>query len=255
MDTNPIVPSTKRVRAYFAGTKVADTVSARLVWENPHYPAYYLPREDVRSEILAPTSHTERHARGLARFFDVRAGDRIAPRAAWQYADSPIPELRDLVRIDWNAMDAWFEEEEEVYVHPRDPFKRVDILAASRHVVVSIGGVVLAETRRPTLVFETGLPMRCYLSKTDVRMDLLTPIDKRTGCAYKGFARYWVYAVDGEVIEEDVAWSYPHPLPDAAKIAGMLGFYNETLDIDVDGVRLPRPITEFSRDTRRVVEA
>lgn len=248
MDINSIVSTEKRVRTYFANAKIADTLAARLVWENPHYPAYYLPREDVRADALLPSSHVgQPDARGVPRFFDVRVGDRVAAHAARQYVDSPVAELRGLVRIDWNAMDSWFEEEEEVFVHPHDPFKRIDILAASRHVVVSIGGVVLAETRRPTLLFETGLPTRFYFSKTDVRMDLLRPIEKRTGCAYKGFARYWVYEVDGKVIEQDVAWSYPHPLAESAKIAGMIGFYNETLDIDVDGVRLAKPVTEFSR--------
>jgi uncharacterized protein (DUF427 family) len=202
----------KRVRAFLGGACIVDTVHARLVWENPAYPAYYFPRADVRLELVPN-----------ARVVD------------------------DHVRIDWSAMDAWFEEEEEVFVHPRDPFKRVDILHASRHVVVSIGDVQLAETRRPTLLFETSLPTRYYFSKTDVRMDRLTPIAKRTGCAYKGFATYWVYSVGGQVIEQDVAWSYPTPLAEAVKIAGMIGFYNETLDIDVDGVRQPRPKTEFSR--------
>jgi uncharacterized protein (DUF427 family) len=248
MTTMQIETSSKRVRAYLAGTPVVDTIRARLVWENPHYPAYYLPREDVRAGVLVPTDETrDSPERGLARYFDVRVGERVAAKAAWQYPDSPVPELRNLVRFEWKALDAWFEEEEEVFVHPHDPHKRIDVLHGSRHVVVSLRGVVLAETRRPVLLFETGLPARYYFSKTDVRMELLTPIAKRTGCAYKGFASYWVYAENGKVIEEDVAWSYAMPLPECAKIAGMLGFYDETLDIDVDGVRLPKPITEFSR--------
>ncbi|HEY1957044.1 MAG TPA: DUF427 domain-containing protein [Polyangiaceae bacterium] len=241
--------SPKRVRAYLAGAVVLDTVQARLVWENPHYPAYYIPRSDVREALLVPSEHTSRsETRGLARHFDVRVGERVAARAAWQYDDSP--ELRSLVRFEWGALDAWFEEEEEVFVHPRDPHKRCDILHSSRHVVVSIGGVVLADTHRPTLLLETGLPPRYYVPKTDVRMDRLTAIEKRTGCAYKGFASYWVYAQNGKVVEPDVAWSYAHPLPDAVKIAGMIGFYNETLDIEVDGVRLDKPITEFSRSQK-----
>jgi uncharacterized protein (DUF427 family) len=246
MQAVQIEPTFKRVRAYFAGMPVLDTTRARLVWENPHYPQYYVPREDVRGDLLVDSAHTTTsEQRGTARYFDIRVGDRVAARAAWHHPESP--ELRGLVRFEWSALDAWFEEEEEVFVHPRDPHKRVDVLHGSRHVIVSIKGTVLAETRRPTLLFETGLPPRFYFAKTDVRMDLLTPIAKRTGCAYKGFASYWVYAVGGQVIEQDVAWSYATPLADCVKIAGMLGFYNETLDIDVDGTRLPRPVTEFSR--------
>jgi uncharacterized protein (DUF427 family) len=179
---------------------------------------------------------------GDAHYFDVAIGDRVAKDAAWSFPDSPIEELRDLVRIEWAAMDAWFEEDDEVFVHPHDPHKRIDILQSSRHVMVSVDGVQIAQTRRPTLLFETGLPARYYFAKPDVRLDLLTPIEKRTGCAYKGFATYWVYNQ-----HQDVAWSYPFPLAECAKIAGMIGFYNETLDIHVDGVLQPKPITEFSR--------
>jgi uncharacterized protein (DUF427 family) len=237
-----IEPSVKRVRTFFAGQAIADTVRARLVWENPHYPAYYLPRGDVRMELLASNARREPRPFGDARYFDVAVGDRVARDAAWSFPDSPIEELRDLVRIEWAAMDAWFEEDDEVFVHPHDPHKRIDILQSSRHVTVSVHGVQIAETRRPTLLFETGLPVRFYFAKPDVRLDLLTPIEKRTGCAYKGFATYWVYKH-----EQDVAWSYPFPLAECAKIAGMIGFYNETLDIHVDGVLQPKPITEFSR--------
>ena len=111
---------------------------------------------------------------------------------------------------------------------------------------MALGGVQLAETHRPTLLFETSLPTRYYLPKADVRLDLLTPIDKRTGCAYKGFARYWVYKVGDRVVEQNVAWSYPFPLAECMKIAGLIAFNNETLDITVDGVALERPVTEFS---------
>jgi uncharacterized protein (DUF427 family) len=242
-----IEPSVKRVRSFLAGQAVADTVRARLVWENPHYPAYYLPRGDVRMELLVPSLRREPRPFGDARFFDVAVGGRVARDAAWSFPDSPIDELRDLVRIEWDAMDAWFEEDEEVFVHPHDPHKRIDVLHGSRHVTVSVLGVQIAETRRPTLVFETGLPVRYYFAKPDVRLDLLTPIEKRTGCAYKGFATYWVYQQGDRIALHDVAWSYPFPLAECVKIAGMIGFYNETLDIHVDGVLQPKPITEFSR--------
>ena len=232
-------PSPRRVRVYFAGVPIADTYRAHLVWEVPYYPAYYLPLADVTA--LTPSDRVRPpDPRGTPRCYDVRVGDRVAHGAAWSYPDSE--ELRELVRIEWTAMDGWFEEDEEVFAHPRDPYKRMDIVRGSRHVIVSYRGVRLAESRCPTLVFETPLPMRFYLPKTDVRMDLLVPLARTSTCAYKGHARYW-----GHADLEDVAWSYPTPFPEAAKIAGLVAFYNETLDIDVDGARLPKPVTPFSR--------
>ncbi|HEY6319559.1 MAG TPA: DUF427 domain-containing protein, partial [Acidimicrobiia bacterium] len=161
-----VEPGPKRVRTYFAGTLVADTRHPRLVWENPHYPAYYLPRADVRTGLLVPTERTEHSpSRGDAHYFDVQVGDHRAVDAAWCYPESPLEALRDLLRFEWGAMDAWFEEDEEVFVHARSPYTRVDILASSRHIEVGLDGVTLADTRRPTLLFETGLPVRYYLPK------------------------------------------------------------------------------------------
>src|SRR5215212_8171420 len=126
----------KRVRAYLGGELVADTTRPVLVWEIPYYPAYYIPAADIRAE-LTPDGGTEHSpSRGDARTFAVTAGGRTVERAALIYEDSPIEALRGLVRLQWGAMDAWFEEDEQVYVHPRDPYKRVDVLASSRHVRV-----------------------------------------------------------------------------------------------------------------------
>jgi len=234
--------SAKRVRAYLAGMVVADTRQPCLVWENPHYPAYYLPRADVRTELLVPSARTAHSpSRGDAHYFDVQVGDRRVVDAAWWYPESPLEALRDLLRFEWGAMDAWFEEDEEVFVHPRDPYTRVDILPSSRHVQVEVDGVTLAETRRPTLLFETGLPVRYYLPKVDVRLDLLDPGDTTSACPYKGLARYW--SAPGV---PDVAWSYPTPLPESQKIAGLVCFYNERVDLVVDGERQARPHTPFS---------
>ena len=232
--------SAKRVRVYLGGEIVADSIRTALVWEVPHYPAYYFPAADVRMDRLTESARTERSTeRGDARYFDVRGGDRVAPDAAWHYPDSPIAALRGHVRFEWKAMDAWFEEEEEVFVHPHDPYKRIDILHASRHVEVSLDGMKLADTRRPTLVYETGAPIRTYIPKTDVRMDLLEATDKKTGCAYKGFARYWSANVGGRK-HENIAWSYAAPIVDCAKIAGLVAFYDERVELLVDGVRGPR---------------
>ena len=144
------------------------------------------------------------------------------------------------MRFEWDRMDAWFEEEEEVFVHPHDPYKRIDLLHSSRHIEVSLDGVKLADTRRPTILYETGAPIRYYMPKPDVRMDLLEPTDNRTGCAYKGFARYWSLTV-GQIRRENIAWSYAMPIADCAKIAGLVAFYNEQVNLIVDGVPQERP--------------
>src|SRR2546423_553215 len=147
----------KRVRAYLGGEVVFDTMHPRLVWESPHYPAYYIPTDDVRTELLSAVARTEHPpSRGEARYFDVKGGDRVATEAAWHYPDSPLEDLRGLIRFQWDAMDHWVEEDEEVYVHPRSPCARGDILASSRHIKVVIGGVTVAETGHPHLLFETG---------------------------------------------------------------------------------------------------
>jgi uncharacterized protein (DUF427 family) len=239
-------PGAKRVRAYLGGEVVADTIHPVLVWEVPYYPAYYFPVADVRTDLLEPdggVAHSP--SRGDGRTYTITAGGKQAPGAAVRYEDSPIPELRDLVRLEWDAMDAWFEEDEEVFTHPRDPYTRIDILPSSRHVRIEIDGVTVAESSNPTLLFETGLPVRYYLPKTHVRLDLLIHTDSESHCPYKGQAEYWSVRA-GDALHEDVAWSYPTPLPESLGVAGHIAFYDEKVDVFVDGVRQERPRTKFS---------
>lgn len=241
-----IEDSPKRVQTYFGGKLIADTKRVKLVWEAPYYPTYYFPREDVRMELLTATGHAQHSpSRGDAHYFAIKVGDREAKDAAWHYPESPVEELRNLIRFDWNAMDGWFEENEEVFVHPHDPYTRIDILRSSRHVEVEVNGVKIADTHCPTLLFETKLPARYYIPKLDVRMDLLIPTDTVTGCAYKGFAQYWSVNAGGQTVK-DLAWSYKTPLPENVKIAGLIAFYNERADFIVDGEPQMRPKTKFS---------
>jgi uncharacterized protein (DUF427 family) len=236
----------KRVRAYLGGELVADTTRPALVWEVPYYPTYYFPIDDVRGELLTAQDGVDHSpSRGDGETFTVTAGGKQAPGAAVRFADSPIEELRDLVRLDLGAMDAWFEEDEEAFGHPRDPYTRIDILASSRHVRVEVDGVTIAESTSPRILFETGLPARYYLPKTHVRLDLLTHTDKASYCPYKGQAEYWSVRV-GDAVYEDLVWSYPTPLPESERIAGLMSFYNEKVDLYVDGVRRERPATKFS---------
>jgi uncharacterized protein (DUF427 family) len=241
-----VEPGPKRVRVYLAGEPVVDTTHPTLVWEAPYYPAYYFPIGDVRSDVLTPSPKTEHSpSRGDAEYFHVAVGSTVAENAAWRYPQSPLEPLRGLIRLDWNAMDAWFEEDEEVFVHPRNPYTRIDALASSRHVEVIINGVTVADSTHPTVLFETGLPPRYYLPKVDVRLDLLRESPRTSACPYKGFARYW--SVDaGTGIAEDVVWSYPTPLPESEPVAGLVCFYNEKVDLRVDGELQDRPKTPFS---------
>jgi uncharacterized protein (DUF427 family) len=237
-----IEPGAKRVRVYLGGELVADTIQPVLVWEVPYYPTYYFPVSDVGTELLQRedgVGHSP--SRGDAHRFSVKG----RPHAALRYEDSPIEELRDLIRFDWHSMDAWFEEDEQVFTHTRDPYTRVDILASSRHVRVEVGGTTIAESTSTRMLFETGLPVRYYLPKTHIRMDLLTPTESVSHCPYKGQAEYWsVRAEDG--VHDDLAWSYRAPFAESQKIAGLIAFYNEKVDIYVDGVLQKRPVTKFS---------
>ncbi|MBV8295362.1 MAG: DUF427 domain-containing protein [Acidimicrobiia bacterium] len=233
-------PSHKRVRIFFGGQLIVDTDDALYVWEGPHYPQYYVPLDHVADGALDP-SPTTKHSpsRGTASHFHVRANGTKALDAAWSYGDSPFPELRGRVRFEFDAMDAWFEEDEEIFVHPRDPSTRVQILPSSRRATVVVDGVVVAATDHPTLLFETGLRRRTYFSKLDVRMDLLTPTETSSRCPYKGTARYWtVNTPAGE--HGDLAWSYPSPLRESEQIAGLVAFYDERVDVIVDGERQNR---------------
>lgn len=231
----------KRIRAYLAGEQVADTVRPLLVWEVPYYPTYYIPAEDVRAD-LEPAGAPPEHG---GEVFHLVTPYTTAPGAARRHPDSPVPELRDAVRLDWAAMTEWLEEDEPVYTHPRDPYKRVDILASSRHVRMERDGVSLAESRAPRILFETGLPPRYYLPLPDVRMDLLRPSQRRTHCPYKGTASYWSVEVDGTTYD-DLVWTYRTPLPESQKIAGLVCFYQERVGLYVDGVRQERPDTPFA---------
>jgi uncharacterized protein (DUF427 family) len=235
----------KRIRVYLNGELVADTRRPFLVWEHRYYPTYYLPAADVRASLI-PTGDVEASpARGDGEVLHVKVATGTAERAALRYPDSPIEALRDLVRLDWTSMSEWFEEDEPVYTHPRDPYKRVDILASSRHVRVEVDGVTVADSHQPRILFETGLPPRYYVPLTDVRMDLLRPSDTVTHCAYKGAASYW--SVDaGRGARQDLVWIYRAPLPEGQKVTGLACFYNEKTDIYLDGELQERPRSPFS---------
>jgi uncharacterized protein (DUF427 family) len=212
MDIVRIEPSTKWIRGRVGDRTVVDTRRAQLVWEHEYYPWWYVPADDVHDSSLPTTD---------------------------------IAELPGHVKVDWSSVERWFEEDEEVFIHPRDPYRRVDALPSSRHVVVRVDGTVVADSHRPTILYETGLPPRYYLPSDDVRVDLLTPTGTSTGCPYKGFARYWTLTVDGTE-HPDLVWGYDDPLPESAPVKGLMCFYNERVDLEIDGEPIDQVTTKFS---------
>lgn len=242
-----IEPSPRWVRAYAGGVAVADSKRALLAFEPRRLPVYWFPAADVRTDLLGPAADPAARS-GRVRW-SLAVGDRTIRHAAWSLADLELDParaaLRDHFAFYWDAMDAWYEEDDEVYVHPRDPYARVDVLHSSRHVRVELAGHLLAESRRPRLLFETGLPTRHYLPKQDVRMDLLEASPTRTRCPYKGEASYWSLRL-GDTLIPDIAWSYREPIPECPKIADLVCFFDEKVDTTVDGELRPRPITDWS---------
>ncbi|MGH8930374.1 MAG: DUF427 domain-containing protein [Egibacteraceae bacterium] len=240
--------SPRRVRVMFGGEIVADTRQAKLLHETGILPVYYLPEEDVRKDLLEPSNHrTHCPFKGEASYWSVRAGGRVAQDAVWAYP-KPLehtPPISGYQAFYWDRMDHWFEEDEEVFVHARDPYHRVDVLDSSRHVLVLRDGEVLADSLRPRILFESGLPPRYYLPASDVRTDLLTPTPTLTRCPYKGLASYWSVRI-GETVVPDLVWSYADPLPEVGKIAGRFCFFNEKVELEVDGQQQICGPTPFS---------
>ena len=208
MPPSRVMPTEKRLRVMRNGKEVVDTTEALLVWEHLVYPRYYVPLEALTEEC---------------------------------HDTCGIGEIAGYVALDWNSMDGWYEEDEEIIKHARNPYNRVDALRSSRHVRVEIDGEVVAESTSPVVLFETGFPARYYLPALDVRQDLLTPTDSESVCPYKGVARWWSI---GD--HEDIVWSYPSPLPESQPVQGLYCFYNEKVDLFVDGERLERPVTMFA---------
>ena len=231
----PVEECRKRIRVFLGGEQVADSSHALLVWERPFYPTYYFPAQDVSTAFLVSTGVVDTAAdRGEAEVFSVEAGGKVATSAAAWYRSAQLEAIEGHLTFTWGAMDAWFEEDEQVYVHARNPYTRVDILPSSRRVEVLIGDVKVADSTSARFLFETGLPTRYYLPKTDVRMELLEETDHHTACPYKGNASYYSVVIGG-TRHENVVWWYPFPLAESTRIAGYVAFYNDRVSILVDG--------------------
>ena len=257
-------PTAKRIRAFVGGDAVVDSTRAWIVWEPRRIvPSYAVPQGDIHGALVESTQEAgaEEHA--------VRLGDGppvLDPRSGFSVHTTPggafdittagatltaaafVPSDRGFdgyVIIDFQAFDEWREEDELLLAHARDPFKTVDTRRSSRRVEVEIAGVTIADSKRSTMLFETYLPTRYYLPREDVRMELLQPTETTTACAYKGLASYWSATI-GDTVVDDVAWSFAQPHNYATAIKDMLAFFNERVDITVDGERIERPRTPWS---------
>ena len=249
------------VRGVVGDVVVVDTRRPLLFWEDAFpVPSYAFDPADVRTDLLRPSASAEpaapfffRPKGPVSRWFDLTVSGRVVLHAAWVRDD---PALEDRLVFSWQPglLDRWLEEDEEVWSHPRDPHHRVDALPSSRHVVVRHAGQVLADSVRPVLLFETGLPTRFYLPREDVRLDVLVPGSNQSHCPYKGFARaYWDLPAgdgNGDPIV-GIAWSYADPYPAVSAIADRVAFYDELVDVEADGVPRERPRTVFSDASNR----
>ena len=243
--TDHVEPAPRRVRGYLNGVVVFDTVEALYVWEWPNYPQYYIPIKDVNAEVLVDENRAEHLRRGSARRHGLRVGALSRPGVAHVYGKPSLDGLEGTVRFDWSALDAWFEEDERVFVHPRNPYTRVDALRSTRDVRVELDGVTLAASAASVMVFETGLPTRYYFDRTAVNFEHLRATDTVTECPYKGkTSGYWSVVI-GDTVHADLAWAYDFPTREVLPIAGLVAFYNEKVNIILDGERLERPHTHF----------
>jgi len=241
--------SPRWVRTVLGGVTIADSKRVMILRQSERLPVYYFPKEDVRMDLMEVTQHSAKtRAQGKMSFWNIKVGETITENAAWAFLDPPDEwkKIEDYVAFEWGKMDSWYEEEEEVFVHLREPYHRVDVIDSSRHIRVIVAGEVIAETRNPKLLFETELPTRYYFPKEDVRMDLLVPSNLKTRCPYKGIASYWSVKI-GDQIMKNIVWGYPDPVVECPKIKGLVCFYNERVDsLYVDDKLMPKPITPWS---------
>ncbi len=241
-----IEPVPRRVRAKLGGEFVIDTVRALYFWEWPYYPQFLIPAEDVVAGSLIDEPGTHKLSRGVVQGVGLRAGDVERTGAGRRYLESNLEGLAGTIRFDWDALDAWFEEDEQIFVHPRNPYVRVDALRSTRTVRIELEGLVLAESAAPVMVFETGLPTRYYVDRSKVDFSYLRPSETVTSCPYKGQTTHHWSVDTSRGLQPDLGWSYDFPTRQLLPIAGLVAFYNEKLDVFVDGELQPRPETHFS---------
>ncbi|OTA98533.1 hypothetical protein M426DRAFT_325911 [Hypoxylon sp. CI-4A] len=242
------LPTSRRVRILFNGEYIVDTTSALYVWEHPYYPYYYVPRNSIAPSLDRINSGSHCYIAGL------HVGSKFTDRILVFNDEGEVPDqkLKGMVRVEFSAADAWFEEDTPIYVHPKDPFRRIDVLHSSRPLEVRVAGKLVAQTNSAYHLYETGLPCRYYIPATTVNQASLRESDITTACPYKGVANYYDVELDSSSGDKtkfkDLTWYYRTPTLESANIAGCLCFYHESeaVEIKLDGKVVPRPKTPWS---------
>jgi uncharacterized protein (DUF427 family) len=229
-------PLRRRMRAKYAGQWIADSEDVILLHEPGRYPVAYFPLADIRTGVLVSESRKTQHRDlGDTAWFSVRVGDRNTDHAAWQHTALPDhgSVLQSRFAFAWRAMDAFYEEDERIVGHAADPYHRIDIRQSSRHLVVRLGNQVIADTKRPVVLFESGFAPRWYVPREDIDETALTPVERQTFCPYKGLASY--YDVGSR---KQAAWSYPKAWPEVARVSNLVSFEAGEVDVFLDDKKL-----------------
>ena len=243
------MPAPKRLRVKVGNDLLADTADGLVLYESDHLPVYYFPMEDVSMKNLQLSSKTTFCPyKGETEYYSLKTGSGLVENIMWHYPEpiTECPDISNYVGFEWGLVDHWYEEDDEIFVHARDPYRRVDCLQSSRRVEVVLKGEIVADTKRGVFLFETGLPTRYYLPLEDVRTQFLKESDTVTQCPYKGTANYYHVEIGGQRFD-DIVWYYVDPVHESAKIKELVCFANEFVDrIMVAGVPQARPKTSFS---------
>jgi uncharacterized protein (DUF427 family) len=231
-----VEPLRRRMRVRFGGNWIADSEDVLLLFEPGHYPMAYFPKTDVSPNTLQNTAHTTHHPElGPTSWYAIRAGQQTAPRGAWQHVDVPAyaSELQGRVAFSWPAMDAFYEEDERILGHAADSYHRIDIRQTSRHLMVRHRDRVIADTKRPMVLYESGFAPRWYVPRADVDESALTPVERQTFCPYKGLCSY--YNIGDAAL---AVWSYPEAYPEVNRISEFLSFEPDIVSVQLDGKQL-----------------
>ena len=231
-----VEPLRRRMRVRFGGRWIADSEDVLLLFEPGHDPMAYFKESDVSPGTLERTEHTTRHLDlGLTSWYDVRAGEKRAARASWQHTDLPTyaHELDGRVAFAWPAMDAFYQEDERIVGHAADGYHRIDIRQSSRNLVVRHRDRIVADTKRPVVLYESGFAPRWYVLRADVDESALTAVEHQTFCPYKGLCNY--YDIGDARLG---AWSYREAYAQVGRISDLVSFEPDIVSVQLDGAQL-----------------
>jgi uncharacterized protein (DUF427 family) len=231
-----VEPLRRRMRVRFGGTWIADSENVFVLFEPSRYPVAYFPRADISPGSLQDTEHTTRHPDlGSTSWYSVRAGERSVPRGAWQHTDLPVyaSELQARIAFAWTAMDAFYEEDERILGHAADSYHRIDIRQTSRSLVVRYGDRIIADSKRPLVLYESGFAPRWYVARADIDGAALVLVEQQTFCPYKGMCSYYDI---GDA--RRAAWSYREAYPEVGRISDLVSFEADIVSVQLDGTQL-----------------